>query len=57
MDNLGVPIEFRGAESISTLETLIETLEKSYFIKETSLDFDQNWLKSLFRLTFKLLQH
>ena len=42
LDNLGVPIELEGAESISTLETLIETLENLNFIKENSLNFDQN---------------
>ena len=33
LDNLGVPIKFKSAESISTFKTLIEILEKSDFIK------------------------
>ena len=52
---MGAPIEFEGVESIYTLEILIETLENLDFIKETSLDSNQNWLESLFHLTCWLL--
>ena len=56
LDNLGDPIKFEGVESIFTLKTLIETLKNSDFIKETSLDSNQNWPESLFRLTLRLCQ-
>jgi hypothetical protein len=42
LDHWGAPIEFDGAESISTLEILIKTLEILDFIKENSLDSCKN---------------
>ena len=42
MSNLIGLIKFEDDESISTLETLIKTLEKLNFIKQTSLVSNQN---------------
>ena len=48
------PIQLKGVEFISTLEILTETLKNLDFIKETSPNYDQNWLESPFHLTIRL---
>ena len=54
MDNWDAPKKFKGVESISSLEILIETLENLDFIKESWSESDQNWSKSQFCLTIRI---